>query len=339
MRYRLVKIPGRRKWYIAWTAAGSRTKYRSTGSEDKVAAESILRAFERDQEEAQDRTGCGQLIDRYLSARANVQDPQRLRFAALPLKKFFGDVPPFEITDAMCRQYDSWRSRSPSTVRRELGMLRAALKLAGYADVKINLPPPNTPRDRFLSRDQASALLDACSSQHLHTFIWIALVTGARKSSIIALTWDRVDLERGIIDFNEPGRRVTKKRRAIVPVGGKTCALLRDIKAVAATEYVIEWNGAPITDIKTAFNRTATKAGVPWCTPHYLKHTAISWLAEDGYTIDQIADMTETDPATVKRIYRKFNPEYLRDLANSQEDRLHGYSRNTERPLRYGDQV
>ena len=32
--------------------------------------------------------------------------------------------------------------------------------------------------------------------------------------------------------------------------------------------------------------------------------------------------MTETDPETVRGIYRKFNPEYLRSLANSQEERL-----------------
>jgi len=48
-----------------------------------------------------------------------------------------------------------------------------------------------------------------------------------------------------------------------------------------------------------------------------MKHSVISWLAEDGFTIDQIADFTATNRQTVDRIYRKFNPDYLSDLADS----------------------
>ena len=62
----------------------------------------------------------------------------------------------------------------------------------------------------------------------------------------------------------------------------------------------------------------------PWVTPHVLKHSVCSWLAEDGYTVDRIADMTGTDPGTVRRIYRKVNPESLSDMANSLADGLLG---------------
>lgn len=82
------------------------------------------------------------------------------------------------------------------------------------------------------------------------------------------------------------------------------------------SDRVIEWNGKPVQNIKRGFNRAAERAGLPWATPHTLKHTAISWMAEAGYSIDQISDMTATDGETVKRIYRKFNPNYLRDMAD-----------------------
>lgn len=59
----------------------------------------------------------------------------------------------------------------------------------------------------------------------------------------------------------------------------------------------------------------AARAGVPWCTPHVLKHSAISWLAESGMTVDQISDFTGTHPATVRRVYRKFSPDYLDDVS------------------------
>lgn len=88
-------------------------------------------------------------------------------------------------------------------------------------------------------------------------------------------------------------------------------------KEMAQTSYVIEYMGRRIKDIKRSFNDAAEKAGVPWATPHTLKHSVISWLAEAKFTVDQISDMTATHPNTVRRIYRKFSPDYLGDVAAS----------------------
>ncbi len=320
MRYSLKQKPGRNKWYIQWTE-GRRSRYRSTGCEDRRDAEAFLRAFEEQQRDRQDADGCTEVIRRYVAdKKGEVVDHRRLEEAAIPLISYFGNLRPHDITEQDCRTYA--KRAGAGTTGRELGMLRSALRWSGFADVMIWLPNPPLSRDRFLSKPEARVLLDATASQHVHTFMTLALVTGARKSAILSLTWDRVDLERSIIDFNEEGRPVTKKRRAVVPIGNQVRAMLADIKQAAMTDHVIEWNGKPVKQIKTAFRKAAAKAGVPWCTPHYLKHTAISWMAEDGFSIDQIADMTQTDPATVKRIYRKFNPDYLRALATSQEGRL-----------------
>ena len=43
--------------------------------------------------------------------------------------------------------------------------------------------------------------------------------------------------------------------------------------------------------------------------------SVFSWLAMDGFTVDEVADMTATDPDTVRTIYRKFNPDYLETLS------------------------
>ncbi len=77
-----------------------------------------------------------------------------------------------------------------------------------------------------------------------------------------------------------------------------------------------------VESVQKAFKKAATDAGVSWATPHILKHTAISWLAELGWTVDQIADFTETNPDTVRRIYRKFSPDYIQDVSESLSNRL-----------------
>ncbi|WP_167309522.1 hypothetical protein [Brevundimonas naejangsanensis] len=38
-------------------------------------------------------------------------------------------------------------------------------------------------------------------TKHLLLFTRLALYTGARSGAILGLTWDRVDLERGVIDY------------------------------------------------------------------------------------------------------------------------------------------
>jgi len=181
----------------------------------------------------------------------------------------------------------------------------------------IPAPPRRPPKERFLTREQGRTLLDAARPIHLRLFLLIAMTTGARKGAILGLTWERVDLERRRIDFTDPEIAITKKRRTVVPVSPDVIAALRMAKETAETSFVIEYMGSSIKDIKRAFADAAKKAFLPWATPHTLKHSVISWLAEDGFTADQISDMTATHPITVRRIYRKFSPDYLEGMAAS----------------------
>ena len=50
----------------------------------------------------------------------------------------------------------------------------------------------------------------------------------------------------------------------------------------------------------------------------------INEAPRDGCTVDRIADMTATEPGTVRRIYRKVNPESLADTAESLAEGLLG---------------
>ncbi|WP_425456741.1 tyrosine-type recombinase/integrase [Denitrobaculum tricleocarpae] len=234
----------------------------------------------------------------------------------------FGKLRPDQITSVHVHAYWKLREKRPAALRDELIELRTTLKFAldsGWINrvPRIDIPAKRPPRYRFITREEAASLLYAADLPHLRAFILIAMTTGARKGAILGLTWDRVDLENCRIDFHDPERRMTKKRRTVVPIATTTAEALEYLRRCAQTPFVIEFLGKPVKDVKKSFQRACESAKLKNVTPHTLKHSVISWLAMDGFTVDEISDMTATTRETIITVYRKFDPGYLAPVAKS----------------------
>ena len=103
--------------------------------------------------------------------------------------------------------------------------------------------------------------------------------------------------------------------------GSSLRAELQRIQPFAETDHVIEYNASPVPHgLRWSFNRLVVRAKLTWRpTPHHIKHSVASWMAMAGIPIDQTADWLATDPATLRKVYRKFDPTYLRQVANALE--------------------
>src|SRR5262249_43501878 len=152
-----------------------------------------------------------------------------------------------------CAKYAQKRGRSAGTVRRELGVLRAAINYAHSngritRPVAVELPERPEPRDRWLTRREAAWLIRGARTPHarlyLPLFILIGLYTGRRKQAILSLRWPQVDLEAGTIDFEIAGRKRTKKRRGIIRIPPRLLPHLRRARK-RGTEmgFVLHVNG------------------------------------------------------------------------------------------------
>lgn len=336
---RIARVAGRNYWHIVWTENG-KTRRRTTKTEDRIEAEAALEDFVSEQ------PGYGrpiqivatQIVDAYIDARAEViVAPEALRYRAKPLKKFFGRRLPQHIKREKCRAYVSRRRTqgcSDATIRSELGLLSSAMRYAfeeGWIDrrPKIELPPPPPPKERWLERHEAKKLIDACNAYHLKLFVLIALNTGARSGAILQLEWDRVDLDQGRIDFNPLGRVQTKKRRPTVPVNAALRQVLSEALERATSDYVIEWGGKPVKKINRAFRRAAERAKLKGVTPHTLRHTCATWMAQGKVGMWQIAGMLgHADSRTTDRIYAKHHPDYLKDASAVLGECVGGFSPN-----------
>jgi integrase len=331
----------RGRWEIVWWD-GSQRRRLSTGTADETGARQALVDFLALQKATRPTADTvGACLDDYTAAReGRVSAHSRLREAAIALKRQIGHLRLDQVNQEQWDQYARMRMTqvprngsvathkprpvSPGTLRREYNVLRAALRLAHkrgrLASIPhIETPADSEPRDRYLTKEEARRLLAACKTQHVRTFVALAVFTGARRGSILTLTWDRVDFASGMIDFREPGRTITAKRRAIVPM---TAELLTEMEAAHEMRdgpVVVQYHGQPVPfGLRWSFRRLCVAAGLDWApTPHHLKHSVASWFAMGGVPIDQAADWLATDPKTLRRVYRKFDPTYLRSVAGA----------------------
>jgi integrase len=181
---------------------------------------------------------------------------------------------------------------------------------------------PKAPsRERYLTRAEAAALLRQMRKDkrvgHLVLFTRLALYTGARTGAILDLTWDRVDLDRGMVWYPLPGRRQTKKRRAVVPLEANLLRALRRAQGKAKGAHVIMWGGQPVARIARAFRRHARAAGLVDVSPHTLRHTFATWAAQKGVPLFQIGGVLgQSIQATTER-YAKHNPEAFRAVTRA----------------------
>ena len=289
----------------------------------------------------------------------NVADSARIGYAIAALTPFWGEKTVSEVTEQACREYAEKRDAAPGTVARELTVLSAAITYdwkANRLDAPRPVWKPSTPprKDRWLTREEAAALLRASRTPqlrgHMPLFILIALYTGARKEAILSLRWPQVDLDRGRIDFNPPGRHRTTKGRPIVPIPPQLLTFLRLARRrCAATGFVVnritkdkhnpgEVNLAPLDDIKKGFALAAKRAKLAGVTPHTLRHTAATWLAQAGVDLRKVgAYLGHSDSRTTEAVYIHHAPDYLDDVVNGyrRPGAVMGQSR-TERKVKPG---
>lgn len=307
MRYRLGRY--REKYAVIWTDNG-RTRRVSLGETDPEIAQAAFRDWVSQQQLVRP-TGvitCGYILESYFNAKPEII-PRR------HLLDFFRHHLPTGINQPLLGAYSRTRSGlAPATIRTELGILNSALKWAVRTKLIaeapfIPLPEGSPPRDLWITRQEAAKLVKAAGSFHIQLFILLAKNTAARAGAILDLTWDRV--KHGRIDFNDPTKPRTRKKRAVVPIAPELVEPLQEARIGARTAFVIEYAGKPVRSIKKGFHRAAVKAGMPKVTPHVLRHSVATWLAEDGVPLADIAAMLGNSEKMVERVYAKYTPGYL----------------------------
>jgi integrase len=158
---------------------------------------------------------------------------------------------------------------------------------------KVSRPRQPRGRVRFLSDAERQRLLATCQhSPHpcLYIVVVLALATGARKMEILSLTWRDVDLKRGLITLQETK---SGERRAL-PLTGYALQCMLDHARVRRLD--MPWvfpdaNGTRPAAIRTAWEAALRQADIQDFRFHDLRHTAASYLAMQGASLAEIAEV------------------------------------------------
>jgi len=347
-----LKLNDRGIYEIRWTEAG-RSKRSSTRTSDYESAKKVLAAFLTLDGQEQRRVDNGPMLvmdalgdpdlpdgDDYWHEHVvpKVVDQERIRYDFAKLKVHFGAMAIRDITPADVRAYvrdrRAGRLGRPSvnhTISRELATLNAALnhavkekRLSAAEKPFIELPGTSPPRDRWLRFDEAERLIAAAAERvdphtprdlppRVYRFVMLALETGSRKTALLELKRGQVDLAGGLIHLNPAGRRQTKKRRPPVPISRRLRPVLEQTLAVIPEDpgaYLLDHPGC----IRTAFENCVERAGLGRdVTPHVLRHSKATWMAQAGVSMFEIAGLLGDTVATVEKTYAKHHPDYLRD--------------------------
>jgi integrase len=268
------------------------------------------------------------LWNAYREDKAGRRIAANMEFSGKAILPHFGALKPHDIDAKQCRIYTTARrlkGRKNGTIGTELNHLRIVLAWATKTGIiakapHLELPPKPAPKELHLTREEFGRLLDASETHHLRVFLNLAIATAGRVGALLDLTWDRVDFERKLVFLGEPEALQPRKGRATVRMNDDLRAALSAAKEVALTDHVIEWAGQRVSSVRTALKKAAARAKLKGVSPHVLRHSAAVWLAQDGHDIRKIAAfLGHSDEATTKKVYARFQPDYLDDLAKSLE--------------------
>lgn len=173
-------------------------------------------------------------------------------------------------------------------------------------------------RDHWLQEDdlkRLSVALDMHSNQKCASIIRLLLLTGARKSEVMNLTWDQIDSDRCV--WTKPAHTTKQKRTEHIPLSAEALAVLDEVRSQpwcdAIHVFPGDVPGRSVKCIKRFWDDMRTKADLGPTRIHDLRHTYASHLVSGGVSLAIVGRlMGHTQPQTTQR-YAHFADDPLRE--------------------------
>jgi integrase len=227
-----------------------------------------------------------------------------------------------------------FKPRSSASVNRYLSALSHAFSVAvkewGWIDDspmrKINKLRENNCVVRYLSDDERVRLLKACresKNQYIYTVVVLALSTGARKMEIMGLTWKDVDLKMRVIRLME----TKNKEPRAVPLQNHAYDLVKEMSKVRRLDTDLLFPGdnpkSP-AELRKPWEEALAQANVTKFRFHDLRHSAASYLAMNGATLAEIAEVLGHKTLQMVKRYAHLSEQHTSKVVARMNEKIFG---------------
>jgi integrase len=224
-------------------------------------------------------------------------------------------------------------SGGPGTAARSLAVLRAMLEWAAHPDRKLIPANPakgvkllkGGKRERFLSEAELAKLADALATMKAEhrlsptatAAIRLLLLSGCRKSEILSLRWEWVDLERGVLRLPD-----SKTGAKVVPLAVAALKLLSELPRRGHHVLPAATGTGYFAGLQKDWERVRERAGLAGVRIHDLRHSFASFAVADGNSLFLIGKLLGHKQARTTEIYAHLADDPIRAVADRTAARI-----------------
>ena len=233
----------------------------------------------------------------------------------------------------------SGKLRSNGTVNRYLAVLSHAFTIAikewewtnDNPCMRVSKLKEARGRTRYLTKQERFRLLDACHesfNKYLYYIVVLALSTGARKNEILTLKWENIFFDREVIELNE-----TKNgEMRVLPLQGYALELIMELYKNRTPNVKLLFpstksgNHIP-THIIKSWNKAVKDAELEDFRFHDLRHSAASYMAMDGASLIDIAEVLGHKTLDMTKRYSHLSEAHTKKVISSMNSKIFGKRR------------
>lgn len=183
-------------------------------------------------------------------------------------------------------------------------------------------------KERFLSEPELAHLADTLEvmereqklSATAAASVRLLLLTGCRKSEILALRWEWVDFGRKCLRLPD-----SKSGAKVVPLADAALELLTALPRASDAAFVLPAgrNGTGhYTGLQKDWERVRVRAGLPGLRLHDLRHSFASFAVADGNTLFMVGKVLGHKQTRTTEIYAHLADDPLRAVADRTARRI-----------------